>query len=186
MIPTTTLISLIGYRGTGKSTVAKLLASKLGWTWVDSDEEIERRAGKSIKEIFQDGGEPAFRDWESTVIADVLQRDKLILSLGGGAGLRPQNRAAIRRGQVIWLTADPRTIELRVSGDPSTSARRPNLTTAGGLAEIEHLLSLREPLYRECADGAVDTVGRTPDQVVDEIVCLLTSPFGRGGTMSSR
>jgi shikimate kinase len=167
------LVSLIGYRGTGKSSVAKLLAQRLGWSWIDSDVEIERRAAKSIKEIFDDGGEPAFRDWESAVVADVAQHTELVLSLGGGAVLRPENRAAIRRGRVVWLTADPATIERRVHADPSTSARRPNLTTAGGLAEIEHLLALREPLYRECADSTVDTVQKTPEQVVDEIVCFL-------------
>ena len=167
------LISLVGYRGTGKSTVAKLLAAQLGWSSIDTDTEIERRAEKSIKDIFADGGEAAFRDWETTVVRDVLQKNRIVAALGGGAVLRPQNRAAIRSGQVVWLTADSATILQRVLSDPASSARRPNLTTAGGMAEIEQLLAVREPLYRECADCTIDTVGKTPEQVVGEIVCLL-------------
>src|SRR5688500_16237666 len=95
---------LIGYRGTGKTTVARLLAERLGWPWLDADDEIERRAGKSIAEIFADGGEAGFRDLESHVLAEIVHRDRHVLALGGGAILRAENRAMIKQSStVVWL-----------------------------------------------------------------------------------
>src|SRR5262245_55571035 len=99
------LVSLIGYRGTGKTTVAKLVAERLGWRWKDADDVLESRAGMSIKDIFAQGGEAAFRDWETSVVQDLTQLDQTVLALGGGVVLRPANREAIRRGWVVWLTA---------------------------------------------------------------------------------
>jgi len=84
---------LIGYRATGKTTLARLLAGRLGWEWIDADVEIERRAGKSIAEIFADDGQTAFRDLEAEVIADLCKKERLVLAAGGGAPLRPENRA---------------------------------------------------------------------------------------------
>ncbi len=102
---------LIGYRGTGKSEVARLLAARLGWPWFDADEQIEAMAGLSIAEIFAAQGEAAFRDVESQVIARLAMQDRSVLALGGGAVMRPENRAAIgRQGQVVWLQATPETI----------------------------------------------------------------------------
>ena len=89
-------IALIGYRGAGKTTVAAELARRLGWDWIDADVEIERRAGKSIAAIFADSGEPAFRELEAAVVADLSRRDRAVLALGGGAVLRDDNRQAIR------------------------------------------------------------------------------------------
>ena len=79
------ILTLIGYRAVGKTTLAKLLAERLGWDWIDADVEIERRAGKSIARIFAEEGEPAFRDLEAKVIADLCRRDRLVLAAGGGA-----------------------------------------------------------------------------------------------------
>jgi len=166
-------IALIGYRGTGKTTVARLLANSLRWSWIDADVELERRAEKTINEFFAQEGETAFRNLETQVVLDLTQRERIVLALGGGAVLREENRAAIRRGTVVWLQADAATIFARTSTDPTTPERRPNLTAVGGLAEIEQLLAAREPLYRDCADFAVATVGITPDQVVDQVVSLL-------------
>jgi len=164
-------IVLIGYRATGKSTVARLLAQRLGWNWVDLDVEIERRAGKSIAQIFAEDGEPAFRDWESLVVAEFCGRSRWVIAAGGGAPLREENRKAMRTGgKVIWLTALPETIHRRMTTDPTTGARRPNLTNQGGLEEIIHLLGKREPIYRETADWIVDTEGKSPDGVVQEIL----------------
>lgn len=167
-------IALIGYRGTGKTTVAEVLAARLGWSWCDADVVLEERAGKTIKQIFADGGEVAFRDLEEQVVGDLTQRDKIVLALGGGAVLRETNRAALKsRCKTVWLTATPDTIHARIAADATTSARRPNLTAAGGLAEIEELLAVRAPLYRECADCIVATDDRPPQTIADEILARL-------------
>ena len=103
------LLTLIGYRATGKTTLARLLAERLGWDWIDADVEIERRAGKSIARIFAEQGEPAFRDLEAQVIADLCRRDRLVLAAGGGAPLRPESRRAMREaGKVVWLVGPAR------------------------------------------------------------------------------
>jgi len=161
---------LIGYRGTGKSTVARELAARLDWVWVDADVELEARAGKSIAAIFADEGEKAFRDLESQVIADLVQRNQTIVAAGGGVILRDENRAAIRtHSKVVWLTATVENIVRRVNADQSTAGRRPNLTTQGGEAEIRQLLSVREPLYRETADWIVATDDKSPGEIAEEI-----------------
>src|SRR5262245_25645065 len=104
------VVCLIGYRGTGKTTVAQLLSERIGWNWIDADAALEQRAGQSIREIFQQHGEKAFRDLETETVLDLTQRERLVIALGGGAILREQNFRAIRRGLVIWLQADPSTI----------------------------------------------------------------------------
>ena len=163
-------VALIGYRGTGKSTVAQLLALDLSWDWVDADVEIELRAGRSIAAIFAESGEDAFRDLETAVLAELVDRPRIVIAAGGGAVLRAENREHLRRvSHVVWLTADAETIAARVSADASTHQRRPNLTTVGGLEEIERLLTVREPLYRECATLSVDTAQRSPAAVAAEI-----------------
>jgi shikimate kinase len=165
------LITLIGYRATGKTTLAKLLAKRLQWDWIDSDVEIERRAKKNIARIFADSGEPAFRDLEAKVITDLCKYDGLIIASGGGAPLRKENRDAMRKnGKVVWLTAKPETILARMSGDATTAQRRPNLTDKGPLDEIVQLLAQREPVYKETAHLVVDTENRTPDELADEIL----------------
>jgi shikimate kinase len=169
---TAPLVSLIGYRGTGKTSVAQHLSTRIGWPWIDADAELELRAGATIKEIFERGGETAFRDLETTIVLELAARDRLILAWGGGVILRERNRIAIRRGLVVWLQADPATIWQRIAADPATSRRRPNLTS-GGIQEIEQLLAARTPLYQECADLSVQTVSQTPDQIAEQIVCLL-------------
>src|SRR5690242_16900231 len=101
-------VLLIGYRGSGRSTVAAALSQLLGWPWLDADAELERRARKTIKQIFDEGGEEAFRDLESTVVDDLARRDRHIIALGGGAVLRDRNRHALAgRGPIVWLKASP-------------------------------------------------------------------------------
>ena len=136
------ILTLIGYRATGKTTLGRLLAEQLGWDWIDADVEIEHRAGKSIARIFAEDGEPVFRDIEAHVIADLCRQDRLVLAAGGGAPLRPESRRAMRDGgKVVWLTAQPETILARMSGDASTATRRPNLTDKDPLDEIIQVLA---------------------------------------------
>jgi shikimate kinase len=167
-------IFLIGYRGSGKTSVARALAGAVGWAWVDADEELERRAGKSIQRIFAESGEGAFRDLESAVVADLAKLDGQIVALGGGAVLRGENRAALAgRGKIVWLRASPETLHERIATDPTTGARRPNLTGQGGLDEIRQLLAEREPIYRACADLVLDAEHAAPDNIATQIAAAL-------------
>ena len=154
----TPMIILIGYRGTGKTTLAAPLAKRLGWTAVDADVELERRAGRSIREIFDDSGEPEFRRLERETLIELLGRQQLVIAAGGGAILNPETRRDFQQaGSVVWLRASIDTIEQRLYGDATTTQRRPNLTASGGRQEIERLLADRDPLYRECATINVAT-----------------------------
>jgi shikimate kinase len=165
------ILTLIGYRATGKTTLARLVAGRIAWDWIDADTEIERRAGKSISRIFAEDGEPAFRDLEAGVISEFCRRNRLVLAAGGGAPLRPENRRAMRAGgKVVWLTARPETILARMAADATTAARRPSLTDRPALEEIIQLLARREPIYSEAADLIVDTEGRQPAEVAEEII----------------
>lgn len=169
-------IVLIGYRGTGKSTVARHLALELAWDWVDADVEIELRAGKSIAAIFADEGEARFRDWEAAVLAELIGRERTVIAAGGGAVLRAENRRLLERSaHVVWLRAAPATILKRVESDVTTASRRPRLTTVGGEAEVLRLLAEREPFYRASAGIEIDTENKSPAEVADEIMHQL--PF---------
>lgn len=164
------VVTLIGYRGTGKTSVAGPLASRLGFESVDADAEIERRAGRTIREIFAAEGEAGFRARERDVMAEYLAQDRLVVAAGGGAVLDADTRARIRAaGPAVWLRATVETIERQVAADATTRDRRPNLTT-GGRPEIEELLALREPIYRQCATLTVDIDGRPIDALVEEIL----------------
>ncbi len=163
------VIFLIGYRGTGKTTVARLLAERLGWKWVDADEALEKRAGLSIREIFAAEGEAGFRDLEERLLEELCRLENCVIATGGGVVLREANRRRLRQaGRVVWLTADAHTLYHRLEQCPTTAQRRPALTV-GGLAEIEELLSRRQPWYAACADWTVDTVGRSPEEVASVI-----------------
>ena len=164
-------IILIGYRGTGKSTVARLLAERLGWSSADSDVEIELETGESVAEIFAGEGEAGFRAREAAVVARLLAGDQCVLSLGGGAVLRPETRERLTgAGKVVWLTATPETIHRRLASDPTTVTGRPNLTANGGMPEIRDLIAQRQPIYQQCADFAVDTENKAPAAVAEEIL----------------
>lgn len=168
-------VFLIGYRGTGKSTVARLMAARLGWTWIDADEYLQKKYGTSIRGIFEQEGEAGFRDKEAAVLAELCEHEREVVATGGGVILRAENRARLRdAGKVVWLTADAATIWQRLQNDATTEERRPALTHEGGLTEIEKLLAKREPLYRRCADLSVSSVDRSPQQVAEEILTYLS------------
>jgi shikimate kinase len=168
-------IFLIGYRGSGKTTVAAALAEQLGWPWIDADEELERRAGKTIRQIFAEGGETAFRDVESDVVAQLARLDGHIIALGGGVLLREENRQALAgRGWFVWLQAAPEVLLSRIQGDPTTVVRRPNLTGEGGLAEIRSLLAARTPLYEASADATINVEQKTPAEIARQIITELS------------
>jgi shikimate kinase len=163
-------IFLIGARGTGKSTVGRVLAARLGWSFVDADEAIETAAGRSIAAIFQTEGEAGFRDRESAIVDELSLRDQHVVATGGGVVLRPANREKLKSGFVVWLTSSPETAFARVQADPGTALRRPNLTTAGGLEEMRQMMAEREPFYRECSDFTIDSESLSPDDAADAIL----------------
>jgi shikimate kinase len=155
------------------------VAERLGYPFFDSDVEIERRAGRSIAEIFSGEGEAGFRELEAAVLDDLSRGSKAVLALGGGVVMRPGNRAKLNaRGRTAWLVARPATLWQRIVDDQASGQRRPNLTAAGGLAEVVEVLARRLPVYRECADWVVDTEGRTPDDVAGQIVELVRGAIG--------
>jgi shikimate kinase len=163
-------IFLIGYRCTGKTTTAQLLAHRLGWDCVDTDDVLEGRAGRSVRAIFADEGEAGFRARETAVLEELCRGGPRVVATGGGIVLAEANRQRMKQaGRVVWLTADAETIWRRLQTDPTTAERRPNLA-GGGLSEIVELLARREPLYRSCADLVVDTTHRSPEDVVNVVL----------------
>lgn len=163
-------LSLIGLRGTGKSTVGRILAERLGREFADADTELEARAGRSIRAIFAEDGEPVFRDWEERVVTELTARPGLVLATGGGVVLRRSNRDRLRAyGPVVWLAAPPEILAARLAADARGLADRPALTAAGTLDELAEVLRAREPLYRDLADLLVSTEGKTPEEVADDV-----------------
>jgi shikimate kinase len=163
-------IVLIGYRGTGKTSVGKTLAIRLGRTLVSTDAEIVRRTGKSIPDIVAQEGWERFRDLESEVCRDLSGSDRLVIDTGGGAILRPENARALKHnGQVFWLTASVSTIVARIAGD----TQRPSLTGMSSVDEVQSVLRERAPKYEAAADFVVATDDRPIDSVIQDILrCL--------------
>jgi len=169
-------IALIGYRGSGKTTVGRRLADKLWQPFVDTDEMIVAKAGKTIADIFEQHGETRFRDLESEVIREVSALNEHVIALGGGALNRPENLAAIKSAghKLIYLKCEPKELFNRIKSDPQTAATRPNLTTlGGGVEEISKVLAEREPIYRQAMHAELDVTNLTPDEAVVYIVRLL-------------
>lgn len=168
-------VTLIGYRGCGKSTVAVSLAERLGCRWEDADAVLEASVGCSIAEMIGLRGEAAFRTTEAEILASTLALFDGVLATGGGVVLRPENRRLLRTAfrPVVWLSAPAAVIRHRLAGDPTTTARRPALAGGDPLAEVAAAVIEREPLYRECADHVVDTSAAAPAAVADAIVSWL-------------
>jgi shikimate kinase len=168
--------ALIGYRGCGKTTVGKRLADSLWQKFVDTDDLVVKKAGRSIKQIFEEQGEAAFRDLEAQAVAEVCQLKDHVVSLGGGAVLREENRKAIKEAglKVIYLKCEPAELVRRIQADPTTAATRPPLTgLGGGIEEVTKLLADREPLYRSIKTGELDVTHLSPQDAVVYVTRLL-------------
>lgn len=162
-----TRLLLVGMMGAGKTTVGRLLADRLGCAYVDSDAQVEQATGRTVPELFEAEGEPAFRAAESAALHEALEGDApVVVSVAGGAVLDPANRDLLHRsGTVVWLRAEPATLAARV-GD---GAGRPLL--AGEAADtLARLDRERRPHYAGLADVVVDVDGVPPDVVADRVL----------------
>jgi shikimate kinase len=167
---------LIGYRGSGKTTLGRRLAEQLHWSFVDLDEVIVEGAGMSIREIFAKQGEAGFRQMETQLLLEILQLKNHVISLGGGAILAEQNRQAIKSAghTVVYLRAEPEVLHRRIIADPATAAQRPGLThLAGNIDEVRQLLAYREPLYREVKNIELDVNSAPTEVLVAQLRLLL-------------
>lgn len=164
---------LIGYRGTGKSTVAQLLAEPLDMEVISLDQEIVRHAGRSIPEIVAAHGWPRFRDIEAEITKRFAARDGIIIDAGGGVILRDDNVANLRRnGTLFWLRASVPTIVARIEG----GTERPALTAGKSFTEeVGDVLRERTPRYAAAAHHRIETDGRAPAEIAGEILRLVRS-----------
>ena len=164
-------IVLIGYRGTGKSVVGRILAQRLKMEYVGMDAAIVERAGMAIPQIVEKMGWPGFRDLETRVAQDLAGRDNLIVDTGGGVIERPENIPALEKnGRIFWLKASVDTIVRRIQGDD----QRPALTEGKSFTEeVAGVLERRVAKYQAAARHAIDTDALTPGQVADEVIRLL-------------
>jgi shikimate kinase len=161
-------VVLVGPPGAGKSTVGRLLASRLGVGYRDTDSDIERVAGKKVSEIFVDDGEPRFRDLESAAVASALTEHGGVLALGGGAVANPATRRRLMGLPVVFLDVSLHDAVRRVGLD----VPRPMLLDKPR-ARWRQLMEHRRPLYLEVARAVVGTDDRTPEQVVDAVLVAL-------------
>ena len=163
-------IVLIGYRGSGKSTVGRLIAARLARPHIDTDRLIESRLNRTIAEIFEQEGEAFFREAEAAVISE-LPADGTVISVGGGAIEDGRNRKRLSEfGYVVWLDAAVEELYRRISADAVSATCRPALSNDDPLTEIRIKLADRTPYYRELADLRVDSANLTPAAVAEKIV----------------
>ena len=160
------MITLTGFMGSGKTTVGKVLADFLGCPFMDLDDLVVKKAGKSIPDIFAQDGEPAFRELEAQVLRKTVAKyaeSTAVLALGGGAVLAPASAALLREKTVcIYLRATLETLLARLAGE---TAGRPLAD-----ASLADRLASREPIYEKTAHVIIDTDGLSPDEVADEII----------------
>ena len=165
-------VVLVGFMGAGKTSVGRRLARRLGYRFEDLDRRIEKRAGTTVKALFREKGEAAFRALEQDEAREVAALDAVVVAAGGGAFALPATRALLQqRALTVWLQCDLETLIGRIRPDGS----RP---LAGNREIMRALLAEREPSYRQ-ADVAVDTSSRTPREVVDRIVELVEGQRGK-------
>lgn len=165
---------LTGPRASGKTTTGRILSSLLNEVFVDTDDLIEKRDGRSIGEIVRIDGWSYFRLIEKEIVCEVSKNDGLIIALGGGAVLDIDNRTALKtNGFIIWLRAKPHVLIERMTRDSITGDRRPSLTGKGTLEELREILSEREFLYRDFSDMCLDTSFLDPFKVANYILSVL-------------
>ncbi len=164
-------IAFVGYRATGKTTVGRIVAQRLGWIFVDMDETLMDRLGMTIAEWVRDKGWESFRAEESRLLAEVASSKHVVVATGGGVVEKLENRQILKNNFfVIWLSCPAEEIVDRLAKDEKSISNRPSLTGLGLLEEVSQVLSHREPLYREVADVVIDVHSKKPNEVCDLIV----------------
>jgi len=162
---------LIGYRGSGKTTVGRALAERLNWPFVDTDDLIQERTGMTIREIFADHAEDGFRQIESSMIAEIAEHDRHVVSTGGGVVLRPENVEILRQsGKLIYLTASPEILWKRIFDDLHRHATRLKMSPDEGLRQVRQALIERGPIYTQAADCIVEVGRRSVEDIVRRIL----------------
>lgn len=159
---------LIGMMASGKSTVGKALAARLGWDFFDVDREVERRTGVTVAEIFEKEGEAGFRSRETEMMAELTIRPGCIVAMGGGAPLFEVNRKLLKRGLVVRLLSTVSDVLERTRFDTT----RPLLRSEDPVAKIRELMLAREPVYAEVSDVEVSTTRTYPEVVADRILAM--------------
>ncbi len=163
-------VLLIGFMGSGKTFTGRELAEILGYRFVDMDDLIVEKAGMSIPEIFSRFGEERFREIETEVLEELANEDGLVIACGGGVVVKERNHPVLKRaGKVVFLMASPEVIYERVKGDTN----RPLLNVPDPMARIRELLDQRMEKYLKASDLRVDTDGKSPREVAEEIAKLL-------------
>ncbi|WNM59315.1 shikimate kinase [Candidatus Nitrospira allomarina] len=166
-------IVFIGYRGTGKSTVATILGQRLGRRVISTDEEIVKEAKQTIPQLIEHFGWDHFRGLETQMCQKLTGQDNLVIDTGGGLILKEENVKMLKEnGKIFWLTAEVSTIASRISGD----TQRPSLSgTKTFVEEIEEILEIRKPHYQAAADHVIPTDQISPDQIADAILSHIST-----------
>lgn len=161
-----TLLVLIGPMGAGKTTIGRLLAQQLDYTFYDSDIEIERTTGATVSWIFEKEGEMGFRAREHKAISNIVQRSYVVLATGGGAVVTPENHVLLQQGVIIYLRASVEVQYERIHRDRN----RPLLNTPNPQQRLTELFTMRDPIYQSLADITVTTGMTSPKKMVQEIL----------------
>ena len=162
---------LIGFMGSGKSTISKKLSYRMKMVMIDTDKVIEEKEGRTISDIFAKDGEETFRRMETELLEELVKSThKTILSVGGGTPLREENRTLLKQlGQVIYLEISADTVLERLKGDQT----RPLLQGSDARQKVESLLNARKPIYEAAAQITVRVDGKSSDEVVEEVLASL-------------
>ncbi len=161
-------IVLIGYRGAGKSSVARILAERLKWPLISTDAEIVKKAGLPVPDILRKRGWDYFRDVETLICKRAGAKDRTIIDTGGGAILRKENAEALRqRGRVFWLTAEVPTVMERINNSKDGHA---HTWEKAYVDEVEEVLKERVPIYKAACDHLIPTDDRKQEEIADEIL----------------